>query len=363
MKKKVLFLGRFAPPLHGASKMNELYFNALKKDKNFDVQKIKLNKYDSLEDIGKFSKKKICGYIQAIKEFKEKLKSFNPDEVYLEMAPKGVAFFKDSIFVNIAKKKRKKVSIQFHAKGAKETTKNLLAKKYYQNVFKNIKIILLSKILFEDVRNVSNWNQIEILPNGVPDEISEKEFEKIVKDRKENKKHNLLFLSNMIESKGPLDVLKICNKLNLNNIEFECNFVGKFQDDKFRIEFEKQLRNFNLEKKCFYLGPKYNKEKNKILEKTNLLIFPTQEDTFGIVILEAFMYGIPAFSYDEGSISEIIKEDYLGAISQKGDWEDLYKKILKKIESKRFNSKKIRAYFKNNFEIKGSLRKIKEILK
>ena len=60
IKTKILFLGRFTPPMHGAAKMDELYFDALDKDKNFDVRKIKINKYDVLIEIGKINKAKIC---------------------------------------------------------------------------------------------------------------------------------------------------------------------------------------------------------------------------------------------------------------------------------------------------------------
>ena len=43
MKRKILFLGRFPPPVHGASKMNELYFKSRIINKNFEVRKIKIN--------------------------------------------------------------------------------------------------------------------------------------------------------------------------------------------------------------------------------------------------------------------------------------------------------------------------------
>lgn len=362
--KKILFVGRFAPPMHGAAKMNDLYFEALKEDKNFDLRKIKLNRYDSLDNIGKIDKNKIKGYFETIKEFKRELKKFNPDIVYIEMAPRGIGFLKDSVFVNIAKRKGRKVFIQFHAKGAKHTTKNIFLRQYYKKVFKNTKIILLSKILFSDIENVAKLEQVEILQNGIEDEITDKELSKIIKERKKNKKPHLLFLSNMIESKGPMDVLKICNELNKEKIDFECNFVGKFQDEEFKVRFEKQLMNFKLEKKCKYLGPQYGEDKKKILKKTDFLVFPTKypEECYPLVILESFMYGIPAFSYSNGAISELISENFLGYVSKGSDWKDLFGTLKEKF-SEKIDCNKIRENFKKRFLLEDSRIKIKEILR
>ncbi len=139
MIKKILFLGRFTPPFHGAALMNEHYFNSLNNDKNFQVEKIKLNKYDSLEEIGGKSLKKLRGYFQTYTELIKKLRKFKPEIIYLEMAPRGIAFYKDSIYVLISKIFKKRVVIHFHAKGARETTKKKLAKKYYKFIFKNTK--------------------------------------------------------------------------------------------------------------------------------------------------------------------------------------------------------------------------------
>ncbi len=361
--KKIIFLGRFSPPVHGAARMNELYLKVLKKNKKFEVKKIKINKYNSLEKIGRVDISKIVGYFQVVKELVSNIVNFNPEIIYLEMAPKGVAFFKDSIFVLISKMFHKKIFIQFHAKGAKETTKNKVAEKYYKFIFKNTKIILLSKILFDDVKNVAKWSQVEILPNGIPDEITDKEFKKIITKRKKNKKPVFLFLSNMIESKGPLDVLKICNELDKKEVDFRCNFIGNSQDKEFEARFMDKLKEYKLGKKCKYLGPKYGKDRNKFLEKTDFMIFPTKypQETFGLVILEAFMYGIPTFSYKNASIPEIISKDFLGHVSNEDDWSELAEHIKKRIKRKS-DSIRIRKYFKRHYTINKSSNKISKII-
>lgn len=356
-------MGRFPPPVHGAAVMNENYFEALDKDKNFEVKRIKINYSDSLDELGKINFRKFFGFFAVFFKILFNLIEFRPNIVYFELAPKGFAFYRDSVYVLLCKLFRKKIIFHFQAKGFSKAVKNPLVKKYYRFIFRKTKSILLSETLYYDVKDFMGKNQIEILPNAVKDEITDKEFKKIIQKRKQNKKLVLLFLSNMIESKGPLDVLKICNELKKEKIDFECNFVGKFQDEDFRKRFENQLKEFKLEKHCKYLGPKYGKEKQKILEKTNYLLFPTQylEECFPLVILEAFMYGIPILAYDNGAIREIISKGFLGFVSQQGNWRELISK-LKMYIIKRQESLRIREHFKRNNTFNISSKKFKKIL-
>jgi glycosyltransferase involved in cell wall biosynthesis len=361
--KKVLFLGRFPPPVHGAAVMNQNYFEALNKDKDFNVKKIKINYSDSLDELGKVNFKKFFGFFVVFLKTLFNLIFFRPNVVYFELAPKGFAFYRDSAYVILCKIFRRKIVFHLHAKGVSEKTNNSKVRRYYRFIFKNTKIILLSDIFFGDIKVVARKQQIEILPNGIKDEITDEQFRQIIKKRNKNKKPTLLFLSNMIESKGPLDVLKICNELNKEKRDFECNFVGKFQDEEFRIMFEKKLKEFGLEKKCKYLGPKYGEHKKKILEKTDFLVFPTNyaEECFPLVILESFMYGISAFSYNNGAVGELISKDYLGYVSEGGDWKKLERELRKRINRKK-NQNKIRREFDENYKIETAKQNFINIL-
>ncbi len=364
-KKKVLFLGRFPSPIHGASVINENYFNALDKDRNFITKKIKINYSKSLGQVGEVSIKKFFYTLVSYIKLKKELLFFSPDVIYFEIAPRGVAFLRDSIYVLICKFFRKKIVFQFHAKGVKSFIgKNNILKAFYKFIFRKTKVIILSNLLYSDIEDVISKDQIEILPNGIKEEIDEKKFKKIIQKRTRSKTKNLLFLSNMIESKGPLDVLNICSELNQKKVDFECLFVGRFHDNKFEKVFFKRLQELKLKKKCKYLGPKYGKEKFEILEETNYLILPTKypEECFPVVILEAFMYGIPVLSYDNGAIQEMIAKDFLGYVSIQRKWEELFITLNKRFK-KEEEPKKIRGEFKKKYTLKKSKGKLKKLLK
>lgn len=362
MKKKILFIGRFPPPVHGASKVNETYFESKLIRDVFYVDKIKINPDDEIENIGKFSFKKIIYTFKAFFELNKKLNNFNPNIVYFELAPTGGAFIRDSLFAILCKIHNKKIIFQLHARGIKEKSKNFLWRRYYKFIFRKTKMILLSNMLYEEVEKVIPIENINILPNGIKNEINEKEYNRIILNRAKNKKKKLLFISNMVEEKGALDVLRICKELDKKGVSFECYFAGPWQEENFENKWKKLIKELKLEEKCKYVGPKYGKDKAKLFSESDFFIFPTKykNESFPLVILESFMYGIPVLSYNQGAIKEIISDDYLGYVSKNKKYQELSSELLKRI-SKKSDSKKIREHFKKNYTIETAEENLKEI--
>jgi glycosyltransferase involved in cell wall biosynthesis len=352
--KKVLFLGRFPPPTHGASIMNESYFNGKEMNKNFELRRIKINYFDKLDEMGSVSTKKFLGVFAVFFKLLKELISFNPDLIYFEIPVRGIAFIRDSIYALECKLFGKKIIFQTHTKGLKFS-------RYAKFVFGNSKMIILSPLLYDEVSAIFDKEHVYFVPNGINDQLDDKKFRTILSNRKNEKELTLLFLSNMYETKGSLDVLRICNSLK-NKIKFKCLFVGNFPDKETEKKWFSLRKEYGLERECVYLGPKFGKDKEQILGKANFLIFPTQyeNESFPLVILESFMFGIPVLSYDTGAIKEIVSKDFLGYVANPGDWNELTEK-LKIITKNKIESNKIRQFFKKNFQFEVSEKKLIEI--
>lgn len=364
MMKKILFLGRFSPPVHGAAMMNENYFAELSKDKNFYIKRIKINYSESLSELGKVNLKKFFGFFIVFFRLFSSILFFRPDIVYMELAPRGIAFYRDSIYVFLCKVFRQKIVFHFQAKGI-SSYKNNFSKFYVYQVLKNTRVIILSSLLYYDIREFVKPENVFVIPNAIPDQINEREFKRVILERKKNKKITLLFLSNMIESKGPIEVLKICATLKNKNIKFICNFMGAFSTENFKIEFFNKLKELNLDSECFFIGPRYGKEKFKILEKTDYLLLPTYypNEVFPLSILEALMYGIPVLSYDNAAIKEIISQNKLGFVAKQKDTPALTLELIRRISRVKEDPLKIRQEFKNKYTLDKSIKLIKEVFK
>lgn len=83
-----------------------------------------------------------------------------------------------------------------------------------------------------------------------------------------------------------------------------------------------------------YLGPKYGKEKDYIFKKVDIFIFPTYNETFGLVNLEAMQYKLPIITTDEGGIPDIVINNKNGFICKRKDIDSLANEIEKLINNK-----------------------------
>ena len=136
----------------------------------------------------------------------------------------------------------------------------------------------------------------------------------------------ILFLSNLIESKGVFLLLDACALLKEKQIPFECNFVGGEGDISYH-QFYERVRKLDLTKQINYLGKKFGIDKNNIFSETDIFVFPSYYETFGLVNLEAMQHSKPVISTIEGGIPDIVADNFTGFLIQKNDVINLANKL------------------------------------
>ena len=153
-------------------------------------------------------------------------------------------------------------------------------------------------------------------------------------EKKADQAPKLLFLSNLIESKGLFILLKALKALNDKGIAFHCNIVGGEGDISLN-QLNHKINDLNLNNCVTYLGKKYGDDKYKIFQYSDISVFPTfyHNETFGLVNIEAMMFKLPVISTNEGAIAEIIDDNETGFLVEKQDSVDLANKIQLLIEN------------------------------
>jgi glycosyltransferase involved in cell wall biosynthesis len=329
--RKILFLSPLPPPHYGSAVSSQTCLKILQDSKKFKIKNIKLNYSREINDIGKINLDKIKGIFYVKKQIKKTIREFNPDIIYFVPATYNLGLIRDYLFTREIKKIWKG-QILFHVRSRilDKTWDSFLGKKILKKMYEGNKAIVLGKELVKDLREMIPEKEIFILPNAIKNEVSNSELKKIIKKRKNNKELNIVFLSNMDKSKGWPKLLESCKILKEKNFKFRCDFIGNWWNKEDEKYFEKFVKENNLEKNVFSHGGKERKIALKFLENANVFVYPTEMDTFGKVLIEAYMYGVPAIANKEGSIPSIVDNKKTGFLLEENTPEEIVSIILKK---------------------------------
>lgn len=331
MKPKILFIMHMPPPIHGAAVMGQYIHNSEIINKTFECYYINLTTAKDLDDIGKGGYRKYKDIYLKFNDIRKSLKRINPDLVYITPNSCGAAFYKDFLLVEMIKIMGYKLVAHFHNKGVATHQNKLLNNILYQFFFKDIKIILLANILYEDVKRYVKRENIYICPNGIKKNCTDIDVQSAITHY--NQIPHILFLSNLLITKGIFILLDALKILHEKNIPFFCDFVGGETYDMSISDFNKEVISRGLNNHIKYHGSKYGKEKRSIISSSDIFVFPTFNETFGLVLLEAMELCKPCIGCNEGGIPDIIDNNKTGLIVPPKDSKELANAIEKLLDN------------------------------
>lgn len=323
---KILFILHMPPPVHGAAMVGQYIHESLIINSAFQCRYINLAMAGNMEGIGKVSLAKVGALFRILVSIRREMKR-KPNLVYVTPNACGSAFYKDFLVVELIKFWGGKVVLHFHNKGVEKNSRSKINNYLYKLFFRNAKIVLLSKVLYPDFQKFVKEDDVYYCPNGIP------EIE--TKARTHHPICRILFLSNLIISKGLLDLLDACKILLDRNLAFKCDIVGAETDEMSQTRLEQEIRNRGLASNVEYLGKKYGEEKNECFDNSDIFVFPTYypNECFPIVLLEAMQHGLPCVSTDEGAIPDIIDDGKTGIVVQRHNPNSIANAIQPLIES------------------------------
>lgn len=298
--------------------------------------------------------------------------------IYLTVSQSNAGFLRDFYFISIGKLfKCKIVGHQFGGNfGNFYNTNNSFIKFFIKFIYNKVNKIIVegdfSRTNFIFLN--SNIKNVISLPNGLP----EKELGLANnKDYNVGDRFQILYLSNLIISKGYLDVLSAINILiNKRNIIVNCSFVGKFVsavDDpidtniaKCKSYFFDYIKTNKLENFVNYSESKLGHDKQLEFQKAHLFVLPSYYLNEGqpVSVLEAISYGVVPLITNYRLMPQMINENSGMFVNQK-DPESIADKIelfIKNPDIYNSFSKSSINHFNNNFTSEIYLEKLLKIL-
>ena len=291
----------------------------------------------NLKDVERGGIRKLFDLISLLQRLKKKIKKFAPDLVYITPNAAGGAFYKDFVVVQYVKYCLKKYSpkaqiiVHYHNKGVASRQCMIFDNILYKKFFKELKVILLANVLYKDVEKYVAKEDVFICPNGIPESLPKEPVAE-----RHNETPKILFLSNLIISKGVIVLLDALKILKERSVRFTCDFVGGETDELKAAQFAEEVKRRGLDDNAFYVGSKYGKEKQEVLKNADIFAFPTFycNEAFPLVILEAMEYKLPVISTNEGGITEMIENGVNGLICERQNAQSLAEALKKLLLNK-----------------------------
>jgi len=299
MTKKIIFIGPLPPPITGQS----ISFSYLTKL----TQKGRFKMYNTNKTTFNF-----FNYLDSIFYLPIYILFNKIDSIYFLGSRSKFGLLRQLPFLAIAVLKRIKLINHLHGADFKEFHKKAgVLKSIIELIYNNVdtSIVLLEEM--KDQFIAFPKMKLEVVPNAVSKELENLEIFF-------PKEKRILFLSNIMASKGIIEFLTAAKQLLKNDNSISIDIAGDFISDnylnknqikkKFFVLFEDLKDSFP--ERIFYHGPVSGTKKVNLLKASSIFVLPTYYPTeaYPISILEAMATGNAIITTKHNYLEKIISE-------------------------------------------------------
>ena len=160
----------------------------------------------------------------------------------------------------------------------------------------------------------------------MPESLLDKPTKRIKSD-----KIRVFHLGYLREDKGVQDLIKAFRQINNDNLELIIAGSGNYED-----KLKDLAKN---DRRIKFVGYADGLEKANLYANSDMFVFPTLHDSWGLVVNEAFYYGLPVISSKKAGAIELINEGKTGLIVPDRDVEALKVAMGKLIYNKKLLNK------------------------
>ncbi|MFA5644678.1 MAG: glycosyltransferase family 4 protein [Patescibacteria group bacterium] len=169
-----------------------------------------------------------------------------------------------------------------------------LNQRIYNFLAKKADIVIATNFYYEGFL-MEKFNKVGIIHYGI--ELPDGQTNANTPINLEHKEYDALFIGRFHEQKGIFELLDVWKKVIKINNKLKLAIAGSYLDQNNK-KLVKQIKEMGLEGSIDLLGYKIGIEKENILRKSKIFLFPSLYESFGIVALEAMSFGLPVIAYN-----------------------------------------------------------------
>ena len=203
-------------------------------------------------------------------------------------------------------------------------------KKYFNKICKSVHnldyFVLVSKELYNDYsKALVNTNcKCVYIPNMVEIDVDKLSI---------LNNHNLITVSRLSEEKGIYDLIDVVGLVKNDIPDIKLNLIGDGPLFNNIVDYVKEK---DLQDNIHLLGFRESKDVYKYLSESSLYVMTSFTESFGIVLLEAFSFGVPAIAFDSASgACEIIDNEKNGILIANRDKKQMANRIVDYLNNKK----------------------------
>ena len=160
---------------------------------------------------------------------------------------------------------------------------------------------------------------VDVVPNPVPADVRFTEAqESAARDARAGQTPHVVFLSNMIPSKGYDLLAQSLARLEAQGAPFRATFAGAWASDADRAAFEVRLGALGLAGRAAVVGAQPRPAIRALLASADALAFPSTypHESFGLVMLEAMGAGVPVAAVRHAAAAELVRDGVDGRLAE-----------------------------------------------
>ncbi len=315
---RLVLICHLPPPTTGASLMGQYIVNSRRLRDAFDCEVIPIRMAGKVEELGRMRLSKLWGSLAIYRRLLAILISRRVDAVYLTIAIDGFAVLRDYITVLICRLFGVKTVFHMHMRGVNANyQRSWFYRALYRSLFKKGELIHLSPCLRQDVACVVPPERLHVVANGVSDPRDARAPGE--PSSKAPDVPTVLFLSNLMREKGPLDLLEASLQLMDEGVRHKLIFVGATNEPEVltAIEMAKPMHDGQI----ILAGTLYGADKDRILDEADIFAFPSyyRHECQPLSVIEAMASGLAIVASREGGLPDLIEDGIDGLLFEAQD--------------------------------------------
>jgi len=332
-KPNILIIGQVPPPYNGMSVVTRTILDSSLKER-FVLIHLDISDRRPISNVEKFDLINVFLAFLHGWRFLRLLILKKPDIVYSPISQNNLGCLRDFLFLFPARIFKRRTVLHLHGGYFREFYEKsgcLMRLLIRFGTSKSEQVIVLGECLKHIFKDFIPEDKISVVPNGLEDFAAQTD---VFREKNQNSKCTILFLSNLIKAKGLFDVIKAAPRV----LDKYRNASFIFAGDWFRQEDKERIFSFikehNLSQNVTFTGPVAGKEKERYYLRSDIFILPSYNEGQPFVILEAMAAGLPVITTDTGAIKETVIDGENGFIVEKGNPQQIAEKIILLIEKK-----------------------------